>query len=65
MWLYWWSLWEYYRNEPNANIIESESCKPETKITGETPNADKKFFQRAGPLEYLRELLNAINWLWN
>ena len=31
------SLWQYYRNEPNNNITESESFKSKIKITGKTP----------------------------
>ena len=31
------SLWQYYRNEPNNNITESESFKSKIKITGNTP----------------------------
>ena len=30
-------LWQYYRNEPNNNITESESFKSKIKITGNTP----------------------------
>ena len=36
------SLWQYYRDEPNAIRTVSESFKSKTKITGETPNADNK-----------------------
>ena len=36
------SLWQYYRDEPNDNIANSESFKFKVKITGNTPNADKK-----------------------
>ena len=28
------SLWQYYRDEPNDNLADSESFKPKTKITG-------------------------------
>ena len=28
------SLWQYYRDKPNANITESESFKSKIKITG-------------------------------
>ena len=30
------SLWQYYRDEPNNNITDSESFKFKTKITGST-----------------------------
>ena len=32
------SLWQYYRDVPNANITDSESFKSKTKVTGCTPN---------------------------
>ena len=31
------SLWQYYRDEPNDNITESESFKSKIKITGKKP----------------------------
>ena len=31
-------LWEYYRDEPNDNLADSESFKSKIKITGKTPN---------------------------
>ena len=30
------SLWQYYKNDPNDNITESESFKFKVKITGKT-----------------------------
>ena len=36
------SLWQYYRDKPNVNIANSESCKSKTKITGSTPDADNE-----------------------
>ena len=32
------SLWQYYRDEPNDNLADSESFKSKIKITGKTPN---------------------------
>ena len=32
------SLWQYYRDEPNDNLADSESFKSKTKITGKTAN---------------------------
>ena len=32
------SLWQYYRDEPNDNLADSQSFKSKTKITGKTPN---------------------------
>ena len=31
------SLWQYYKDEPNDNITQSESFKSKTKITGKKP----------------------------
>ena len=33
------SLWQYYQDEPNDNITQSESFKSKIKITGKTPTA--------------------------
>ena len=35
------SLWQYYKDEPNDNLTDSESFKCKIKITGKTP-ADGK-----------------------
>ena len=32
------SLWQYYRDEPNDNLADSESFKSKIKITGKTPD---------------------------
>ena len=32
------SLWEYYRDEPDDNLADSESFKSKIKITGKTPD---------------------------
>ena len=36
------SLWQYYKDDPNDNIEQSESFKPKIKITGKTPQAGNK-----------------------
>ena len=36
------SLWQYYRDEPNINLADSESFKFKVKITGKTPNNDNE-----------------------
>ena len=36
------SLWQYYRDDPNDNIVESESFNFKINITGKTPGADNK-----------------------
>ena len=33
------SLWQYYRNEPNDSLTESESFKSKIKITRKIPAA--------------------------
>ena len=30
------SLWQYYRDDPNDNILQSESFKYKIKVTGKT-----------------------------
>ena len=30
------SLWQYYKDESNDNLTDSESCKSKTKIVGNT-----------------------------
>ena len=30
------SLWQYYKDEPNGNLTDSESIKSKMKITGNT-----------------------------
>ena len=48
------SLWQYYRDEPNDNLADSESFKSEIKITGETPvAANEKDVEIMVPLKYL------------
>ena len=48
------SLWQYYTDEPNNNLADSESFKFKVKITGKTPNDDnEKNFEIMVPLKYL------------
>ena len=48
------SLWQYYRDEPNNNLANSESFKFKVKITGKTPAADnEKDVEIMVPLKYL------------
>ena len=48
------SLWQYYKDDPNDNIANSESFKFKVKITGTTPNNDNtKDVKRIVPLKYL------------
>ena len=49
-----WSLWQYYRDEANDNLTDSESFKSKTKITGKSPaDGNRKDVERIIPLKYL------------
>ena len=46
-------MWQYYRDEPNDNLANSESFKSKTKITGKTPNdGNEKDVEIMVPLKY-------------
>ena len=48
------SLWQYFRDEPNHDIEDSESFKSKIKITGETLDDDnEKDVEIMVPLKYL------------
>ena len=48
------SLWQYYKDDPNDNITQSESFKSKIKITGKTPAAgNTKDVEIILPLKYL------------
>ena len=48
------SLWQYFRDEPNDNLANSESFKSKIKITGKTRNNDnEKDVAIMVPLKYL------------
>ena len=48
------SLWQYYRDERNDNLADSESFKSKIKITGKTPyNGNEKDVEIMVPLKYL------------
>ena len=48
------SLWQYYKDDPNDNLTDSESFKSKVKITGKTPNnANTKDVEIIVPLKYL------------
>ena len=48
------SLWQYYKDDPNDNLTDSESFKSEVKITGNTPNNENtKDVEIIVPLKYL------------
>ena len=46
------SLWQFYKDEPNDNITESESFKSKIRITVKTPdNGTTKIVEIVGPLK--------------
>ena len=48
------SLWQYYKDDPNDNLANSESFKYKVKITGKTPTEDNtKDVEIIVPLKYL------------
>ena len=48
------SLWQYYKDDRNDNIIRSESFKSKIKITGKTPaGGNAKIVEVIVPLKYL------------
>ena len=48
------SLWQYYRDESNDNLTDSELCKSKIKITGKTPAAgDEKDVEIIVSIKYL------------
>ena len=48
------SLWQYYKDDPNNNLANSESFKSKVKITGKTPNnGNTKDVEIIVPLRYL------------
>ena len=48
------SLWQYYKDDPNDNMADSESFKYKVKITGKTPDiGNTKNVEIIVPLKYL------------
>ena len=48
------SLWQYYKDDPNNNLANSESFRHKLKITGKTPgNENTKNVEIMVPLKYL------------
>ena len=48
------SLWQYYRDEPDDNLADSESFKSKIKITGKTPDdGNEEDVEIMVPLKYL------------
>ena len=55
------SLWQYYRDEPNDNLADSESFKSKIKITGKTyDDGNEKDVEIMVPLKYLSNFWRTI-----
>ena len=55
------SLWQYYRDELNDNLANSESFKFKVRITGKTPAADnEKDVEIMVPLKYLSKFWRTL-----
>ena len=56
------SLWQYYRDDPNDNIRDSESFKYKIKITGKTQAAaNVNDVKIAMPLKYLSNFWRTLD----
>ena len=62
------SLWQYYRDEPNDNLVNTKSFKSKIKITEKTPAlGNEKDVEITVPLMYLNSFwrtieMTLINW---
>ena len=55
------SLWQYYKDEPNDNLADSESFKSKINITGNTPaDGNTKDVEIIVPLKYLSNLWRTL-----
>ena len=55
------SFWQYYKDDPNDNITESESFKFKARIRGKTPAAcNTKDVEIAVPLKYLSDFWRTL-----
>ena len=55
------SLWQYYKDDPNDNLTDSESFKSKIKITGKTPNSgNTKDVEIIVPLKYLNNFWRTL-----
>ena len=58
------SLWQYYKDEPNDNLANSESFKSKVKITGKTPNnGNTKDVEIIVPLKHLSNFWRTLEML--
>ena len=58
------SLWQYYKDDPNDNITQSESFKSKIKITGKAPAAvNTKDVEIIVPLKYFSSFWRTLEML--
>ena len=58
------SLWQYYKDEPNDNIADSESFKSKVKITGKNPaDRNTKNVETIMSLKYLSKFWRTLEML--
>ena len=58
------SLWQYFRDKPNDDSTDSESCKSKMKITGNTPaDANTKNVEIMAPLKNLSNFWRTLEML--
>ena len=58
------SLWQYYKDDPNDNMEQSESFKSKIKITGKTPpNGNTKDVEIMVQLKYLSNFWRTLEML--
>ena len=54
-------LWQYYRDEPNDDLVDSESSKSKIKMIGKAPVAgNKKGIEKMVPLKYLSDFWRTL-----
>ena len=57
-------LWEYFKDEPNDNLANSESFKSKVNITGNTPaDGNTKDVEIIVPLKYLSNFWRTLEML--
>ena len=58
------SLWQYYRDESNDNLADSESFKSKIKVTGKTPaDSNEKDIEVIVPLKYFSNFWRILEML--
>ena len=58
------SLWQYHRDDPNDNMVNSKSVKFKTNVTGKTPaDGNTKDVKIAVSLKHLRNFCELLEYL--